>query len=150
MKKLIKNIDIKNKKASFSFHFLEEYTAGIILQGTEVKSVRKNKVSFQESYCYLHQRELWIKNMHISPYEQGNIHNHIPTRTRKLLLNKKELNKLMQTKQKGLTIVPTRLFINDKGFVKVQIALAKGKKLHDKRQAIKKRDLERVHQRIFK
>ncbi len=148
MKKKIKNIDIKNKKASFEYHFIAQYIAGIVLKGTEVKSVRKSKVSLQEAYCYFSHGELWIKNMHIATYEQGNIHNHEPTRSRKLLLQKKELNKLIQTKQKGLTIVPTRLFINDKGLVKMHIALAKGKKLYDKRQSIKKKDLTREHKNL--
>jgi SsrA-binding protein len=135
---------IKNKKARRNFEFVDTYNAGIILQGTEIKSIREGKVSFTDSYCYFIKEELFLKNVHISEYEQGNINNHEPTRDRKLLLNKNELSKLKQkTTEKGLTIVPVKLFINEKNLAKVEIALARGKNLYDKRQDIKKRDLER-------
>ena len=117
------------------------------MTGTEVKSVRASKASLQEAYCYFVRGELWVKGMHIAAYEQGNIYNHVESRERKLLLNRRELKKLMRNKEKGLTIIPVQLFINERGLAKLQIALAKGKKLYDKRQHIKARDLERAAQR---
>jgi SsrA-binding protein len=147
-KKVVKNIVIKNKRASFEYTFLDSYTAGIVLTGTEVKSVRAGQVSLQESYCYFSRgEELWIKGMHIATYAQGNIYNHVETRERKLLLTRKELNKLMRNREKGLTIIPVQLFISERGLAKLQIALAKGKKLYDKRQSIKEKDLERAERR---
>jgi SsrA-binding protein len=146
-KKVTKNIVIKNKRASFEYTFLDKYVAGIVLTGTEIKSVRVGEVSLQEAYCYFSRGELWVKSMHIAAYAQGNIYNHVENRDRKLLLNRKELNKLMRNKEKGLTIIPVQLFINEWGLAKLQIALAKGKKLYDKRQSIKERDLERAMRR---
>jgi len=146
-KKKNQNIAIKNKQASFSYTFLDKYVAGIVLTGTEIKSIRAGKVSLQESYCYFSGGALWVKGMHIAAYTQGNIYNHVENRERKLLLNKKELRKLMRNKEKGLTIIPVQLFINERGLAKLQIALAKGKKLYDKRQSIKERDLARAAQR---
>jgi SsrA-binding protein len=146
-KKGTKNVAIKNKRANFEYTLLDKYIAGIVLTGTEIKSVRAGKVNLQESYCYFAKGELWSKGMHIAVYEPGNIYNHIENRERKLLLNKKELNKLMRNKEKGWTIIPIQLFINERGLAKLQIALAKGKKLYDKRQSIKERDLERATQR---
>lgn len=134
---------IRNKQASFNYTFLDKYTAGIVLTGTEIKSIRKAKVSLQEAYCYLAQDELWVKNMHIAPYEQGNIYNHEENRERKLLLTRKELNKLAKNKEKGLTIIPIQLFIDANNRAKLEIALAKGKKLYDKRQHIKEREVQR-------
>jgi SsrA-binding protein len=142
-----KNLTIKNRRASFEYHFLNRYVAGIVLTGTEIKSIRTGKVSLQEAYCYYLGEELWIKQMHIAPYEHGNIYNHLETRERKLLLHKKELRKLMKNQEKGLTIIPIQLFINEKGLAKLEIALAQGKKLYDKRQTIKERDLDREIQR---
>ena len=142
-----KNIAIKNKLASFEYTLLDKYIAGIILTGTEIKSIRAGKVSLQESYCYFSRGELWAKGMHIAAYAHGNINNHVENRERKLLLNSKELNKLMRNKEKGLTIIPVQLFINERGLAKLQIALAKGKKLYDKRQHLKERDLERAARR---
>ena len=139
-----KQVSIKNRKASFEYSFLNLYTAGIALTGTEIKSIRKGQASLGKAYCYFSKGELWIKEMHIATYAQGNIHNHVEDRTRKLLLNRKELDKLQRTKEKGLTIIPIKLFINNRGIAKVEIALAKGKKLYDKRQAIKERDLARA------
>ena len=144
-----KNINIKNRKASFEFEFIDTFTAGMVLKGTEIKSVREGKVSLQESYCYFHKGELFIKGMHIAPYEQANIFNHDPLRDRKLLLQKKELKKLENgLAEKGLTIIPTRMFISDRGHAKLNIALAKGKKLHDKRDSIKERDVKREMDRM--
>jgi len=142
-KRLSKQIDIKNKKADFSYEFLDKYIAGMVLTGTEIKSIRAGKVSLQEAHCYFLKGELWAKNIHIAPYAQGNLYNHVETRERKLLLNRSELNKLIKSKEKGLTIIPICLFINERGLAKLQIALAKGKKIYDKRQSIKERDLQR-------
>ncbi|MHA7877979.1 MAG: SsrA-binding protein SmpB [Bacteroidota bacterium] len=146
-KKVEKYIAVKNRQASFEYTFLHKYTAGIVLTGTEIKSIRAGQVSLQEAYCYFSHGELWVKGMHIAVYAQGNIHNHVENRVRKLLLNRRELNKLMRNKEKGLTIIPIQLFINERGLAKLQIALAKGKKLYDKRQHIKERDLERAERR---
>ena len=136
------NINIKNKRARFEFELIEEYTAGIVLTGTEIKSIRNSKASITESFCEFNERgELFTVNMHIEKYAFGTRFNHRPKAQRKLLLNKKELKKLYkEVKNSGLTIVPLRLFINDDGFAKLRIALAKGKKLYDKRETIKDRD----------
>jgi len=128
--------NIKNKKAYFKYEVLDTYTAGVVLQGTEIKSIRDGKISFTDSYCYFIENELFLKNFHISEYKEGTYNNHKPTRDRKLLLTKRELKKLNdKVKEGGLTIVPLRIFINDKGFCKFDIGLCKGKKTHDKRQA---------------
>ncbi|MEL6412970.1 MAG: SsrA-binding protein SmpB [Bacteroidota bacterium] len=140
------NVVIKNRKARFEYTFLDEYVAGMVLTGTEIKSIRAGRVSLAEAYCYFVRGELWVKGMHIAPYAQGNIHNHVENRERKLLLRRKELNKLVRNKEKGLTIVPIQLFVNERGLAKLQIALAKGKKLHDKRQHIKAREVARALQ----
>ena len=151
-----KIINIKNKRARFEYELIDEYTAGIILTGTEIKSIRNSKASIAESFCvFNHKGELFTVNMHIEEYAFGTRFNHKPKAQRKLLLNKKELNKLYnEVKNGGLTIVPLRLFINDKGFAKIRIALARGKKLYDKREAIKdrenKRDLDRVKKNFKK
>ncbi|EIM72599.1 SsrA-binding protein [Nitritalea halalkaliphila LW7] len=144
-----KIINIKNKKARFEYEFIDTYVAGITLKGTEIKSIREGKVSLTEAYCYFRRNELYIKQMHITPYSMATVYNHDATRERKLLLNRKELDKL-ETKfeEKGLSIVPVRLFVNDKGLAKVEIALARGKKLHDKRQGIKERDVKREMSRL--
>ncbi|PKQ46307.1 SsrA-binding protein SmpB [Confluentibacter flavum] len=150
-----KNINIQNKKARFLFEIIDTYTAGIVLTGTEIKSIRSSKASIAESFCeFNEQGELFAINMTIEEYTFGNYYNHRPKAERKLLLNKKELKKLLKEVQtSGLTIIPLRLFINEKGFAKVDIALAKGKKLYDKRETIKdrdnKRDLDRV-KKIYK
>lgn len=144
-----KTVNIKNRKASFEFHFLETFPAGIVLSGTEIKSIRQSKVSLQEAFCYFKDGELFIKGMHIAPYEQGTYANHEPLRERKLLLKKRELRKLEEAlEEKGLTIIPVRLFINDRGFAKLEIALAKGKKLYDKRESIKEKDVKREMARM--
>lgn len=151
-----KIVNIKNKRARFEYELIEEYTAGIILTGTEIKSIRNSKASIAESFCeFNHKGELFTVNMHIEEYAFGTRFNHKPKAQRKLLLNKKELNKLYkEVKNGGLTIVPLRLFINDKGFAKIRIALARGKKLYDKRETIKdrenKRDLDRVKKNFKK
>ena len=151
-----KIINIKNKRARFEYELIDEYTAGIILTGTEIKSIRNSKASIAESFCeFNHKGELFTVNMHIEEYAFGTRFNHKPKAQRKLLLNKKELNKLYkEVKNGGLTIVPLRLFINDKGFAKIRIALARGKKLYDKRETIKdrenKRDLDRVKKNFKK
>ena len=151
-----KIINIKNKRARFEYELIDEYTAGIILTGTEIKSIRNSKASIAESFCeFNHKGELFTVNMHIEEYAFGTRFNHKPKAQRKLLLNKKELNKLYkEVKNGGLTIVPLRLFINDKGLAKIRIALARGKKLYDKRETIKdrenKRDLDRVKKNFKK
>lgn len=138
------NICIKNKKASFEFEFLEEFVAGIVLFGSEVKSIRNGAASFTDAYCYINNNEIFLKSLHISEYKNASYNQHEPKRDRKLLLTKKEIKKLKEkTQEKGLTIVPTKLFVNDRGLIKVGIALAKGKKLFDKRQTLKRKDDER-------
>lgn len=146
--KFLKNIDVTNKKASFEYFFIDKYTAGMVLTGTEIKSVRQNKFNMSDAYCYFQGNELFVKNLNISKYEQGTYLNHEPLRDRKLLLTKKELRKLSnKLTDKGLTIVPTRMFINENGYLKMEIALAKGKKLYDKRDSIKERDVSRERMR---
>ena len=140
----IENINIKNKKASFEYHFLEQYTAGIVLTGTEIKSVREGRINITDAFCLFLNHELWVKNMHIPEYKFGTHYNHEPKRARKLLLNKREMVKLeTKLKEKGLTIVVTRLFLTDKGLAQLDIALAKGKKLYDKREDLKQKDAKR-------
>lgn len=138
------DIVIKNKKASYTYEFLEKFTAGMMLEGTEIKSIRQGKASIMEAYCRISSGELFIYNMHISEYDKGGFTNHMPTRVRKLLLNKRELNRLdKKLKDQGLTIVPTRLFISKSGYAKINVALAKGKKIFDKRESLKQQDSKR-------
>jgi len=145
------NINIKNKRASFDFEFIEQFTAGIVLTGTEIKSIRAGKASLVDSFCYFVNNELWLKGMHIAEYKFGTYYNHIEKRERKLLLNRKELDKLeRKTKESGLTIVPVRLFIGAKGYAKLVIALAKGKKTYDKRESLKSKDAKRDMDRAMK
>jgi len=142
------NILIKNKRATFDYEIIERYTAGIQLFGTEIKSIRDGKASLTDTYCTFINDEMWVKNMHIATYFFGTYNNHDVRRDRKLLLNKKELNKLARaTRETGLTIVPIRMFINDKGLAKLEIGLAKGKKNYDKRQSIKEKDAKREMER---
>jgi len=144
------NINIQNRRASFDYAFLERYTAGIVLRGTEMKSVRAGKVSLADGFCFFKNGELFIRNIHINEYEKGSYNNHQPLRERKLLLNKSELQKLeKKLVDKGLAIVPIRMFISESGYAKLEIALAKGKKTFDKRQDIKKKDIERETARRF-
>jgi len=137
-------IRIKNKKAYYQYALEDKYLAGIQLTGTEIKSIRTGKVSLAESYCNFIQSVLFVFNMHIAAYEMGTLYNHEPKRDRKLLLTKRELKKLaIKVKEKGFTIIPTVLFINERGLAKLEIALAKGKRFYDKREDIKKKDVER-------
>lgn len=141
-------IDIKNRKASFNYELLAKYTAGIVLYGTEIKSIREGKASLGDSYCAFNKGELWVINMHIAAFRLGNFYNHEATRTRKLLLNKRELRKIERAvKDTGLTVVPTRLYINEKGLAKLDIAVARGKKLYDKRESLKDKDIKRDMER---
>ena len=140
-----RNVQIKNKRARFEFQLTDHFVAGLVLTGTEIKSIREGKASLQEGYCTFIDEELWILGMHIAPYAHGNQFNHEPRRQRKLLLNKNELKKLRKgAQEKGSTIVPVRLFINDRGLAKLEIALGKGKKLYDKREEIRKKDQRRA------
>jgi len=133
---------IKNKKASFDYEFIQKFTAGIVLKGTEVKSLRRGKASIKESFCFFNGNELFIKSMHISEHDVGELHG--AERDRKLLLTKKELKSLKEKiATKGLTIVPISVYFNDKNFVKVEIALARGKREYDKKNAIRERDIDR-------
>jgi SsrA-binding protein len=144
-----KIVNIKNKKASFEFEFIDTYVAGLMLKGTEIKSIREGKVSLTEAYCVFYEEELFIRQMHISPYSMAASYNHDAVRDRKLLLKKKELEKLQtKSQEKGLAIIPVRIFINDRGKAKLEIALARGKKLHDKRQDLKEKDAKRELQRM--
>lgn len=147
-----KPINIQNKKARFEYEILDKYTAGIVLTGTEIKSIRNSKASITESFCEFNDRgELFVVNMYIEEYAFGTHFNHKPRAERKLLLNKRELKKLnKEVKNTGLTIVPLKLFINDKGYAKLIIALARGKKIYDKREAIKARDSKKNLDRIKK
>ena len=142
-------IQIKNKKAAFDYHFVDTYTAGIVLTGTEIKSIRMGKASLVDTFCYIHNDEMWVKGMNISPYFYGSYNNHEARRDRKLLLNKREIRRLKEdTKAVGFTIVPTLLFIDDKGRAKLDIALCRGKKEFDKRETLKlkqdKREMDRA------
>lgn len=144
-------INIRNKRASFDYEFIEEYNAGIVLSGTEIKSIRAGKASLVDSYCYFHRGELWVKGMNIAEYKLGTYYNHQEKRERKLLLTKKELVKLeKKVKESGLTIVPIRVFLNEKGYAKVRIALAKGKKEYDKRESLKAKDAKKEMDRAMK
>lgn len=148
-KRFSNSINIKNRKARFEYEFIDTLVAGIMLTGSEIKSIREGKASLQEAYCYFGKQGLFVKGMNISPYEQATYFNHDPVRERKLLLNKSELEKWRaKLEEKGLTIVPVRLFINDRGLAKLEIALAKGKKLYDKRNSIKEKDTKRELDRL--
>lgn len=150
MAKISNTINIENRKAKFDYQFLDVLTAGLVLKGTEIKSIREGKAGLADSYCYFKNYELFIKNFHITEYADASFYNHEPLRERKLLLSKQELNKwLKKVKDSGLTIVPIKLFINENGYAKLNIALAKGKKAFDKRDDIKKRDIEREMNRKF-
>jgi SsrA-binding protein len=149
--KLSSDIQIKNKKASFDYELLDTFTAGIVLTGTEIKSIRLGKASLVDTYCLVIKGEVWVKNMHIAEYFYGTFNNHAARRDRKLLLTRKELKKLENAAQNsGFTIIPLRVFINDKGLAKIIIAIAKGKKEYDKRASIKSRDDQREIDRAFK
>ena len=142
---------IKNRRAPFDYIFLDKYTTGIVLTGTEIKSIRKGKASLVDTFCYVSRHEIWVKNMYIAPYFYGSYGNHAVRRDRKLLLTKREIRRLEQeTKNPGLTIVPVSLYINENNLAKVEIALARGKKVYDKRQSMKEKDDRREMDRSLK
>lgn len=144
-------VQIRNKKASFEYFFVDTYTAGIVLTGTEIKSIRQGKASLVDAFCYIHNGEIWVKGMNISPYFYGSYNNHEAKRDRKLLLNRHEINRLQEdTKAVGFTIVPTMVFIDDHGRAKVDIALCKGKKEYDKRETLKEKQDRREMDRAMK
>ena len=144
-------INIKNKRATFDYELLDIYTAGIVLTGTEIKSLRLGKASLVDTYCFFERGELWVRNMHIAEYFYGTYNNHNARRDRKLLLNRKELHKILRlTRETGFTIIPVRMFINEKGLAKVVVAVAKGKKEYDKRHSLKEKEDKRDMDRMFK
>ena len=142
------SMEIKNRSAFHEYLFDNKYVAGIVLTGTEVKSLRAGKASFNDSYCIIHKGEIWLKSLHIAEYSHGTVNNHDPIQDRKLLLQKREIIKIEgKLIEKGYTLIPLRIFFNEKNLIKVEIGLGKGKKLHDKRETIKKRDVEREMKR---
>ena len=144
-------VNIKNKRATFDFEIIETFTAGIVLTGTEIKSIRNGKASLVDSFCFEANGEVWIKNMYVAEYFYGTYNNHNVRRDRKLLLTKKEIAKLQKSgKESGFSIIPLRVFINEKGLAKMVISIARGKKVYDKRQAIKEREDKRTMDRMFK
>lgn len=144
-------MEIKNRSAFHEYFIDNTYVAGIVLAGTEVKSLRAGKASFNDAYCIIHKGEIWVKSLHIAEYSHGTVNNHDPIRDRKLLLQKREIKKIEgKLKEKGYTLVPLRIFFNEKNLIKIEIGLARGKKLHDKRDTIKKRDVEREMKRFIK
>jgi SsrA-binding protein len=151
MKRNTSDIVIKNKKASHDYEFLEKYVAGIKLTGTEIKSIRLGKAALADSYCFFREGEMFLRGMHISEYYWGNLNNHDPLRERKLLLNKRELRKIeRKVKETGYTIIALKVFINERGLAKAEIAVSKGKKEYDKRESIKKKDIDREMDRYRK
>ena len=145
---MLSKVNIKNRKASFEYQFIDKYVAGIMLLGTEIKSIRNNQANISDAYCVFIKDELFVKNLHIAEYSNGGRSNHEPKRARKLLLNRQELRKmLVKVQQKGMSIIPIRLFINEKGKAKLEITLAKGKKIYDKRESIKEKDQKREVER---
>lgn len=147
----LQSINIKNRRAKFDFDIIETFVAGLVLTGTEIKSIRLGKAGLTDSFCYENNGELWIKNMYIGEYFYGSYNNHSSRRDRKLLLNKKEISEIGKaSKDTGFSIVPLRVFINDRGLAKIEIAIAKGKKEYDKRQSIKEREDKREMDRMFK
>lgn len=145
------SVYIKNKKAYFNFEIIDKYTAGIQLFGTEVKSIRDSKLSFTDAYCLFINNELWLRGIHISEYAFGTYNNHVPKRDRKLLLNRKELDKIRKrVEEKSLTIVPLAVYFNENGYVKIDIGVARGKKQFDKRETLKQKDSKRDLDRVMK
>jgi SsrA-binding protein len=143
--------ELKNRQASFEYFIDSRYEAGMVLLGTEIKSIREGKVSFNDSYCLIHKGEIWLKSLHIAEYSHGTVNNHDPLRDRKLLLQKREIKKIeAKLKEKGYTLVPLRIFFNEKSLAKIEIGLAKGKKTHDKRESIRQKDVEREMKRFLK
>jgi SsrA-binding protein len=148
-KRFSSDINIRNKQATFQYELLDKYIAGIALRGTEIKSIREGKVNLQDGYCYFNNGEIFARGINITPYAQGTHYNHEAARERKLLLKKTELKKLeSKVEEKGLSLIPIRIFINDRGLAKLEIALARGKKTHDKREGIKESDIRRELSRI--
>ena len=144
-------MESKNRSAYHEYFIDTKYEAGMVLLGTEVKSIRAGKVSFNDSYCLLHKGEIWVKSLHIAEYSQGNLNNHDPVRDRKLLLQKREIKKIeSKLKEKGYTLIPLRVYFNEKNLVKIDIGLGRGKKLHDKRETIRQKDVEREMKRYLK
>lgn len=144
-------INIKNRRASFDYEIIETFNAGIVLTGTEIKSIRQGKAGLTDTYCVMENGELWVKNMYIAEYSQGSYNNHVTHRDRKLLLNKKEIQKIAKAgEQPGYSIIPFRVFLNERGLAKMAIAIARGKKQYDKRQSIKEREDKRAMDRMFK
>jgi SsrA-binding protein len=144
-------LEISNRSAYHDYYIEQKYTAGLVLSGTEVKSLRAGKASFNDAYCLFERGELYVKSLHISEYKLGTIYNHLPTQERKLLLERKELRKLEnKIKEKGYTIVPLKIFFNEKGWAKLEIGLGKGKKEHDKRETIRERDTKKEIQQYLK
>jgi SsrA-binding protein len=143
--------EIKNRSAYFEYFIDDKFDAGLVLLGTEVKSLREGKASFNDSYCIIHKGEIWLKSMHIAEYSHGTVNNHDPLRDRKLLLNKREIKKIeAKLKEKGYTLIPLRIYFNEKNLAKIQLGLGKGKKLHDKRESIKQKDVEREMKRYLR
>ena len=146
-----KKIFFKNRKATFNYEVFDKYTAGIILKGTEIKSIRSSLITMNSSYCIVDNNVIYVKDLNISEYEFGNVNNHEPKRKRKLLLNKREINQIIKkVSEKKLSIIPLNLFVSDRGFAKIQIALCKGKKIYDKRESLKKREVDRTLRQNFK
>lgn len=143
--------ELKNKQAYHEYFIDTKYEAGMVLLGTEVKSLREGKASFNDSYCLVQKGEIWVKSLHIAEYSHGTVNNHDPVRDRKLLLEKREIKKIeSRLKEKGYTLVPLRIFFSSKGLAKMEIGLARGKKMHDKRETIKRKDVEREMKRYIK
>jgi SsrA-binding protein len=137
-------IFFKNRKATYNYEVFDKYTAGVILKGTEIKSIRSSLINMNSSYCIVDNNDIYIKDLNISEYEFGNLNNHEPKRKRKLLLNKREINQIKKkVSEKKLSIIPLNLYVSDRGFVKIEIALCKGKKIYDKRESVKKREADR-------
>lgn len=148
-KRFSNTINVRNKQATFNYELLDKFISGIVLRGTEIKSIREGKVNLQDGYCYFSRGELFVKGISITPYAQGTHYNHEAGRERKLLMKKSELLKLeSKVEEKGLALIPVRLFINDRGLAKLEVGLGKGKKTHDKRETIKERDIKRELNRI--
>ena len=146
-----KKIFFKNRKATFNYEVFDKYTAGIILKGTEIKSIRSSLITMNSSYCVVDNNTIYVKDLNISEYAFGNVNNHDPIRKRKLLLNKREINQIKKkVSEKKLSIIPLNLFISDRGFAKIEIALCKGKKIYDKRESVKKREVDRKLRQDFK
>ena len=146
-----KEVNIKNRRATYDYHIVDTFTAGIVLTGTEIKSIRLGKAGLTDTFCYMNNGELWVKNMYIAEYFYGTYNNHSARRDRKLLLSRKEITKLSKSSaEAGFTIVPLRMFISERGYAKLVIGVARGKKAYDKRQSIKEREDKRQLDRIFK